>query len=518
MSDILSRLQQQSADFANIAQRGEEMVQGFDSDRLIAEGQTLAYNMGKAQLSTLIGAETVAGLTHGVPVFYKTGKAIAQRLQGMPTTKEEALARAQAAARDAAQKAGRQVGQQAGEIAQRVESTAQPLVNRIAQETTSGAPGDLKYDVARGVPVTATGEDITDDRYDSELQTLSGERGDPVLRQARLDRLSNPADPPPSAFRTVPERQEFPDLGSRSFQAPTESAFRAETEARRVAAQASSGPPPPPEPIPSVAESEPSVGLRPAAGEFTGPSSSYVRPGTSLTIDSKTQAKLADARRTQQQTQRLANIRKDTDQKSLPTDEEYGLPDLEGEPSAPVSTFNAEDLFPAPPEQTTPPVQLQQTETLTSEPSNKLLQNQSNDEAELQERLKALRVQDGDGSGGSQPTQEPTLKEYEDNPLGNFIKPKPVNPTGTEPPSGPGVLDDITKAELDTAPEQEIADAIPGLGEIIGGAIGLGSLIAGVFEGGEGPSKAPQQPAGMPAMNTAYDAAPVIDSDNYHSL
>ena len=76
----------------NIAQRGQEMVQGFDNDRLIAQGQTYAYNMAKAQLSTLIGAETVAGLQHGVPVVYKTGKAIAQRLQGMPTTKEEAIA------------------------------------------------------------------------------------------------------------------------------------------------------------------------------------------------------------------------------------------------------------------------------------------------------------------------------------------------------------------------------------------------------------------------------------------
>ena len=54
--------------------------------------------------------------------------------------------------------------------------------------------------------------------------------------------------------------------------------------------------------------------------------------------------------------------------------------------------------------------------------------------------------------------------------------------------------------------------------DIIGGAIGLGSLIAGVFEGGEGPSKAPQQPAGMPAMQTAYDSAPIVDSSDYHQL
>ena len=167
MSDILSRLQAQSQDASNIAQRGQEMVQGFDNDRLMAQGQTLAYNMGKAQLSTLIGAETVAGLQHGVPVAYKTGKAIAQRLQGMPTTKEEALARATAAARDAAQKsipklptAGSSTELQ--DLAQRVKSTAQPLVDNLTKETTSGAAGDfLKYDVARGVPVnTATGQDV----------------------------------------------------------------------------------------------------------------------------------------------------------------------------------------------------------------------------------------------------------------------------------------------------------------------------------------------------------------------
>jgi hypothetical protein len=505
MSDILSRLEAQAQDFSNIAQRGEEMVQGFDSDRLIAEGQTLAYNMGKAQLSTLIGAETVAGLTHGVPVFYKTGKAIAQRLQGMPTTKEEALARAQAAVRDAAQKAGRQVGQQAGEIAQRVESTAQPLVNRIAQETTSGAAGDLKYDVARGVPVTATGEDITDDRYDSELQTLSGERGDPVLRQARLERLSNPADPPPSAYRTVPERQEFPDLGSRSFQAPTESAFRAETEARRVAAQASSGPPPPPEPspeepIPSVAESEANIG-------------SYVRPGTSLRVDTNVRGITKSVSPKVPRSNRFAD-----------TGEPAPAPPPRDAPGGPEAPGQFDDLFPAPPEATqlpTPavPVDAQGRELpQQAQAQANALSQQDDDEAELQSRLKALRVQDGDGSGGAQPTQEPTFKEDEDNPLGNFIKPKPVNPTGTEPPSGPGVLDDITKAELDTAPEQEIADAIPGLGEIIGGAIGLGSLIAGVFEGGEGPSKAPQQPPGIRAMQTAYDSSPVINSDDYHAI
>ena len=128
MSDILSRLQQQSADFGNIAQRGEEMVQGFDSDRLIAQGQTLAYHQGKAQLEALVGQETVAGLTHGVPVVYKTGKAIAQRVSGMPT-QEQVAARAQQATQ---------------QVAQRVKSTAQPLTENISRYKFRGSWGFLK--------------------------------------------------------------------------------------------------------------------------------------------------------------------------------------------------------------------------------------------------------------------------------------------------------------------------------------------------------------------------------------
>ena len=133
MSDILSRLEAQGQGFSNVAQRGQEMVQGFDNDRLTAQGQTLAYNMGKAQLSTLIGAERVAGLQHGVPVAYTAGKAIAQRLQGMPTTKAEAVERAQQAARSA-------VGQ--------ARSTAQSAVGQ-AQSTAESAVGEAQS-TARG--------------------------------------------------------------------------------------------------------------------------------------------------------------------------------------------------------------------------------------------------------------------------------------------------------------------------------------------------------------------------------
>ena len=625
MSDILSRLQQQSADFGNIAQRGEEMVQGFDSDRLIAQGQTLAYHQGKAQLEALVGQETVAGLTHGVPVVYKTGKAIAQRLSGMPT-QEQVAARAQQATQ---------------QVAQRVKSAAQPLTENISQETSAGAAGDfLKYDVARGVPVTATGEDVGNDYFDGELQTPSGIRGDPVLRQARLDRLNNPPDPSPSAYQTVPDRQDL-SKDWRSSKAPTESEFRAETERRRVAAQASKEPPQAPQsqasgetrapeapeapevptptaapaparsigfnqlkdevPAPETPQRYPQTrGPAEASEETSTPSQAaenlpdFSRDGSSRSFQdisakygsrpevqeamaketqekaisdfnagvSKTQADLADESQTQQQTQRLANIRGDTDtavapQKSLPTEAEYGLPDLDGvpsapdaggssglitgrtnlqvvrdfrgPPSAPESTFNADNLFPAPPEEgygagggdfaqttsfgappptalTGPPPPQDISTNYFGEPTGLLNppgQAQGNVQAELQSRLKGLTVQDGDESGGgSQPTQEPTISK----------------PGGDDESSFSKTAENIGKAEAEVGPEEEIADAIPGLGELIGGAIGLGALISGIATSDDAPKAPPKQPPGMPAMQTAYDSAPVIDSDNYHSI
>ncbi len=522
MSDILSRLEAQGQDFSNIAQRGQEMVQGFDNDRLMAQGQTLAYNMGKAQLSTLIGAETVAGLQHGVPVAYKTGKALAQRLQGMPTTKEEALARAQAAA----EKAG-------GQVAQRVESTAQPLVNRIAQETTSGAPGDfLKYDVSQGVPVNrATGEVIGNDYFDSELQTPSGIRADPALKAARLERLENPPDPAPDQFRTVPDRLDL-SKDWKSSKAPTEAEFRAETEARRVAAQASDGSrlaPPESDPIPAVAESEPSIGRNFVEGQTNQPSS-YVRPGTSLRVEGKapqvqpqSEPELTRAPRGNRFADTGkpapappprdapggpeatpggggANIAQEASDRQMAR--EIGQDALAEDAGAYFTGLRpVEQSFAEPPGISTTAPQLlpQQKFGGQAQAQTSALSQQDDDEANLQERLQNLRVQDGDGSGGAQPSQQPNFKE-------------------DEPDKPSGVLDDITKAELDTAPEQEIADAIPGLGEIIGGAIGLGSLIAGAVEGEEGPSKAPQQPPGMPSLQTAYDSAPVIDSSDYHNL
>lgn len=401
MSDILSRLEAQGQGFSNIAERGQEMVQGFDNDRLMAQGQTLAYNMGKAQLSTLIGAERVAGLQHGVPVVYKAGKAIADRLSGMPTTREEAVAQATKAAQAAARKAAAGVAQKAAGAAQRVESTAKPFVADLAETGLS--------DRAKAIPPEA-------------LEAMSKSKG--VLSD------TSELDLQPSQVNTL-------DAPRLTEPAPV-SRYNIDTRA---------------------------------------PELKYNLPSPRRPLD---------------------------------LSEQIGEPTAEGDAEASSTGLKpVGELFQSPPSVDTGGSALPQglggSPTSAMDPALNLLKTQDDEEQDLQERLESLKNVTGD-TGGSQPSLQPKL-----NPEEGVDKPPPVKP----PPVSEGAAAGTEGAELGA--EEGLAAAIPGFGEIIGGIIGIGALVASAVES-HGPSKPPQQAPGMPAMQTAYDSAPVIDSDNYHAL
>ena len=67
---------------------------------------------------------------------------------------------------------------------------------------------------------------------------------------------------------------------------------------------------------------------------------------------------------------------------------------------------------------------------------------------------------------------------------------------------------------------EALAAAIPGVGEVLGGILGIGSLLFGAHEASKTPTPAPppKQPQGIPSLSTAFDAAPVFDSSDYHAL
>ena len=80
------------------------------------------------------------------------------------------------------------------------------------------------------------------------------------------------------------------------------------------------------------------------------------------------------------------------------------------------------------------------------------------------------------------------------------------------------VGDDIEKAEVSLAPEEEVAAAVPGVGELLEGLLAIGGAIAGGVEAAKASSdSAPKQPQGPVAPQLAFSSAPVIDSDDYHS-
>lgn len=198
----------------------------------------------------------------------------------------------------------------------------------------------------------------------------------------------------------------------------------------------------------------------------------------------------------------------------------------------PSSISGLDDLFPAPPPAGNfgtgipgvvfpPPPPQNPTATITKptpgQQADLAGQPAPAGDAELQARLNAVK-------------RLPTIPEEdeEDEPTSGAIPqrgkaPEPTDefglpklPEGDEDKPA-GLLGDIGKAEGTIAPEEEIADAIPGVGEILGGILGIGAAIEGAVQAASAP-KPPQQPAGNPAMQTAFDSAPVIDSSDYHQL
>jgi len=98
------------------------------------------------------------------------------------------------------------------------------------------------------------------------------------------------------------------------------------------------------------------------------------------------------------------------------------------------------------------------------------------------------------------------------------IEPKaPKIETSPKVSSSPkeSIGEDIAKSEEETAPIEEEADAVPGIGEVAMGLIGVGSLISGLIEHHKQEKDEEQQQqaiANMPKPSLALDSSPTFDS------
>ena len=536
MSDILSKLQSQSQDFQNIANRGQQLINDFDTDRLIEQGTDYAYKMGKEQLSALVGGETVAAIHQGAPLIYKTGKTVWNAYNRPDET-------AQAFKDKITGKITKELGE-AGRKAQ-----------KVVNENLSGGSNpyldesrNFRYNVNEGTIETEGGGSVNFglDR-EAEFRT--------PLEQREFESPRLPRRP----VGRVPEREEFTDeQTSFRFRAPTETELQQRFQAEQDIIDR----------LPDVPETTPgpSIGLQRVPGEFIPPEgqvgSSYVRPGTQLEIKPDAKAPNVDYRpqpSTEAETEPVARTQdlradlsatKETNESSdtrlLNINEKYdkllreqSLKDPIGAQSQFVrreepAGLDLEDIQPirirtepTPLGQETslpklPPVPEQPARVPASqEPRLPTITEETEPDTEpfitrpppvpslddLQARLNRLQEAD------TQATKISTA-EAEAKPI---AQPKPSVQPETDEFGLPKLTEEIGETEAKVAPEEEIADAIPGVGEIIGGILGIGAAVAGAVEASK-VEKPPTQPAGMPMMQTAFDSAPVIDSSDYHQL
>ena len=111
---MLERLNEQSQGFQNMQDEAENRINNFDIEHQMWTGATAAYRLGHEQLGMNINNELMRSAHTLLPTLFKTGKALSQRASGMPTTLAEAQRRAAAATGDAASTASEAVARLPG--------------------------------------------------------------------------------------------------------------------------------------------------------------------------------------------------------------------------------------------------------------------------------------------------------------------------------------------------------------------------------------------------------------------
>lgn len=540
MSDILSKIQSQSQDFQNIASRGQALINDFDTDKLITQGTDYAYRMGKEQLGALVGSEAVAAIHQGSPLVYKTGK-----------TAWNAYNRPDETAQAFKDKISGKITEKLGEAGRKAQGVVNENVSGVSNPYLDDSR-NFRYNVNEGTMTTEGGEPV-----DFGADRISSFRT--PLEQQQFDSPALPRRP----VGRVPDRQDFTDEQS-SFR--TEPVRESELQARFTAER---------EALPTFDEGAtggapaPSIGEARVPGEFIAPEgqvgTSYTRPGTQLRVEADAKAPNVNTRpepATEAETEPLArttdlraNLRTtgetntSSDTRLANINEKYGrilreqnlkdpIGSAEGltrraEPSAldlddiapvriatqptalgtSIQATDPLDAFPSVPTSIAPPPQTFETRP-TALPEG------------MPSRITGLSG--GDKSGGL-PTirEEPELEDaanqankiqQEQEDTSKSVEAPKAEQPETDEFGLPKLASGIDEGgEGAIGATEAIADAIPGVGDIIGGLIGIGAAIAGAVEASKVP-KPPQQPAGMPMMQTAFDSAPVIDSSDYHQL
>lgn len=515
-----NRLQQQAQAYSGFAERGAEQIQNFDRDKLIAQGQAAAYRQGHQLMEGIVGQEVAQGLREGIPTLYRTGRALSQRARGMPTSRRPE----QPTGQDENLPQGRAEPPAAPSYEEAISSQARLAEERVRQlggGRTTGEARNLTYNTGTGRVEDESGNPVA----------FGAERESQFRTPLEQEQFDNPNAGQRPVGR-VPDREDFgdTDLTSRGANARANQTFRDTQQA--IARQRANQPQPQAERPPISQDIDEGVRSRGAYGsQATQPLTETQRQG----LPNLDELKAAQAAREApvqvaednrfRPTSRATPVERETrsieslqekyrnvddklpigaKEKFTPREEPEGL-DLEDIPSVRINQ-------PTPLGVSTQPALVRPTRAAPEPPAPQLERGEA--------RLAELERQEP-----PEPTAritQPTAQQARDLE-GRQAEPERPPPSFDEGEQeeenmGSKIAGDIGKTETSLAPEEEVADAIPGIGEILGAGLAIGGAIAGIAEAEKSASdKPPQQPQGPVAPQLAFSSAPVIDSDDYHN-
>tara|TARA_R110000823_G_scaffold112919_4_gene234823 strand:- start:4514 stop:5827 length:1314 start_codon:yes stop_codon:yes gene_type:complete len=433
-----ARLQQQADAYSGFAERGQEQIQNFDTDKLMAEGQATAYKQGHAQMERMLGQEVYQGLREGLPPLVRTGRALAQRARGMPTTAAEAQRR---------------------------------MISRRANQ----APG-RDENLPQGQP-----EPPAAPSYEEALRSAGDTDGVGSQARAAAERIRRPGGAPDQEGDLEPMGDD--GAGNRirnTAPEPTEEEAANDLE--------------------NLGEEDPLKNFtsrpQPDPGDIARPTRDVPEPpGTEPTdaYDSQGRSRPPPERPTRDVPDAPGDEGEDTFDRQQPQQQEQPQRPTRDVPEAPGEEGEAAEDATA---NITKP---------SAEDAQKL--------ADFDQEEKAPT-----------PPTKPDTPSGDDKPpaYDGDDKPPSYDDDGEEGlkdvDKGLDDVDNIEKVEGALAPEEAVADAIPGVGELLGGLLAIGGAIFGAVESSKSDdTPAPKQPQGPVAAQIAFSSAPVIDSDDYHN-
>ena len=532
---MLERLNEQSQGFQNMQDEAENRINNFDIEHQMYTGAAAAYRLGHEQLGMNINNELMRSAHTLLPTLFKGGKALSQRASGMPTTLAEAQRRAAAATGDAASTASEAVarlpGGQAIDAATRFAGQTPTTVQQIGTRnlTTQALPEPRADIPTSSLARNAEASLDASGRQFKPTQLRDIDTTAPALKN-NLPQPRDSSSTPPTAESDFPAYTPLAETESPARQALGRSMAENLADASSRTGNNLTGQ--------SGQAYEFNKGRAPVGDDPYG-ADALGKGGFGDDMATKGFARnpIGDA----DVIERYQNLAGNDSSR-------VGELAASGIPKAPAARVTdpvnypnlpAEDApAPAPAAPEGPPINyaldgaqpggvdgtggipgVNFDGQTTTGPTAVPLEDDGAAGAPPSSTRAAGAPPDGaEGAGEPAAPEAPDGAEGAGEPAVNEPAAPPAEPPAapSAEPAGPNV--DPLAAVEDLDAETQVADAIPGAGEIIGGI--MDAVTAGMAVGEalkSATDSAPTQPTAPHALSTAFDSSPVINSSDYHN-